>query len=155
MDIPQVAYENTMPVGIAGMVAQTGQHVDSFLAGEDIAFGLGVVTDDPDTDTVILPNGGAIADRTFRGFTIYNASQAANAAEGYLEKQAVSVLRRGRIWLEAQGDVVSDGEIFVIDTGADAGKIRGDNTDATLIGSCVCLKGALAGALALVEINLP
>lgn len=157
--------------------AQAGQkagldfdHVESFAAEGAVFFGAGVVLGtDPEKQVEVA---GADTD-TFAGIAVFTHAQTQgidqSAALGeqystgaeYRDGDTVSVLRRGRVWVELTEDDVSPGDAAYVDvvTEGEEGKFTnqeddGDTTDNLATGG-VFRTGGSTGDLAIVEINLP
>lgn len=79
----------------------------------------------------------------------------------YAEKSAVSVLTRGRIYVLAEQDVAVGDPVYLRHTANGAGKDKGqfrkdsDTNKAYLLAGARFIRGASAGSVAVVEINLP
>ncbi len=160
--VPQTSFGTAPPVAIEGMVGDSSDtHHDSALCSAAMAAGRGVSLGSDD-GIVALPAQASDVSAHFQGFTTYQAMrESTGSANRFTTKSAIGVLRRGRIWLRCEGDMVDDGPVYVVNGsgGGTPGKVRGDaNTAAATIipnGAARCIKGALSGNLVLVEVNLP
>jgi len=86
-------------------------------------------------------------------------------APNYAQKDPVPVMRRGRVWVQTVADpasVAPDTTVFIVHSGADAGKVgstAGTGTVATAFpaaaGNAKIVKVDAAAGAALVEINMP
>lgn len=157
-EIPQTTMTQFPAVALEGMVADMRSAVIvSKLATVAIPVGRGVVKATA-WDLCKLPALGTDITNLFQGVAILNSMREPGVPH-YAINSAVSVLRRGAIWLLAEGDVTDEGPVFIVNgSGAGTpGKLRGDaNTAAaTQVTAAKVLKGATAGSLALVEFNLP
>lgn len=79
---------------------------------------------------------------------------------GYAPQSAISVLRRGRVYVQVEDAVVAGGQVFirhVAGAGEQLGAARSDvdGSDASALPSASFVTAASAGGLAIVEINLP
>lgn len=162
MTIPQTTYTLVPALARAGMMADGEHHVDSLLADVAMAPGLAVVTGAAHGECK-LPTAASDVSAHFRGVAIYSPMKmpVAGSANTYAIADAVPVVRRGRVWVKPEGDMVDDGPVYVVNgSGAGtAGMFRGDANAgaATVLSRAVCMIGATAasGLFALVEINVP
>ncbi len=151
----QLDYNVNMDIAFEGMLADANlEHADSGLAeGSNLEFGLGVKKGTSDNQFAPL---AAAADK-FEGVLIHRHREEGDL----LDKQAVSVLRRGRIYVLVEEAVVKGDAAFVravATTGERAGAFRksADGTDTIdLTGVAVFKTSAEAGELAILEVNLP
>lgn len=155
--IPQTTVTQFPDIAIEGMVADMqSTNIITRIATIGIPVGRGVVKSSA-WDLCKLPTSAAEVTNNFQGVSIYSAMREPGVPH-YAIKASVSVLRRGLIWLIAEGTVVDDGPVFIVNgSGAGtAGMLRGDaNTAAaTQVTQARVIKGATAGSLALVEFNL-
>jgi hypothetical protein len=158
IQIPQTNYTNFPAAALAGQLADLmwGKHVDSMAADVDLDCGLFLVLG-ASYGRCKIPTATGQVTNNLQGVALYEAVK-----EPYLTtarfkaRDMIPVLRRGRVWVPVVSVTVTDDVIpYIIHTGSDAGKIRGDNTNATAAPSGVkVLRGAAAGGLALVEVNL-
>ena len=88
------------------------------------------------------------------GFTVRTQLKTTRTP-AYAQYDEVAMLRRGRIWLTVIDDTASMVVPYVVYSGANAGLIQTASAGATQIEGIKVLVGALAGNLALVEVNLP
>lgn len=157
MDALQLTVTQFCEPAFDGMVADTighsGSNTESLLAEGAIPVARAVVTGS-DYDRCKLPSSAADISSHFRGFARYEAMKTPPA--GYADKDAVGVFRLGRIWIEVEGDVITDGPVYIVNsTGAGTpGRIRGDANSgaATLLPGAIVRKGASAGSKAIIEI---
>ena len=171
-----MAQTDASTYGFALDGAQAGQkvdlgydHVESFAAEGAVFFGAGVVHGTAPEKQVAVP---ADDSGIFAGVALFDHSQVqgidmAAAAGGqystgaeYRDTDTVSVMRRGRVWVEVTAEVAA-GETAYVDviTAEEDGKWTnvaddGAGTDNLATGG-VFRSAADAGDLAIVEINLP
>lgn len=167
--VPQTVYDQFPAVAFDGMIADSAvKQVDTALADVALDCGRAVVTGGASTitdpDRVKLPTAAGDVTNKFKGVSLYQASKMpiSGSANRYAIKDAVPVLRRGRVYIFPEGDMVDDGPVFVVNgSGAGtAGKFRGDaNAGAatTLGANAICRRGATvaSGLPAILEFNLP
>lgn len=153
-------------------VAQAGQfagldfdHVESRAAEGAIPFGHGVIFGTDAEKQVAVP---ADDTGTFAGVAAFTHAKEqgidATATEGglystgteYSDKDAVNVMRRGRIYVELTEDGVTAGETAYVDvtTSGEEGKFTSVSTDNLATGG-VFRTGGDTGDLAILELNLP
>jgi len=136
--------------------------VESHVATESIPFGRFVcrITASPDESCSLPAVTGDVTSGRAIGFSVYDASKEDNAADGYLDNEPVSVLRKGLIWVDCETAAAVGGAVFVRfqDAGAlGLGAVRNDADTA----DAVALPGAyfrsvLSGAgIVQIEVNLP
>lgn len=155
--LPQTSYALTPAVAFAGMLADAvSTRMISGLADTALDAGYGLCRGAADGE-VKLPGAGSDVTTDFQGVSVYLASKmpVQGSALRYAAKDSVSILRQGRIWVLALGDMVSDGPVYCVDAVANFGRFRGDNTNAALVPNAIVIKGATAGNLALIALNLP
>lgn len=164
ISLPQLTY-TTVPA-----LAFDGQAADNTLSYNDtalvetaaVAAGRGVCTGTT-MDQCKVPAVAADVTNKFLGVVLYEAARmpTPGVAAQYAVKAAAPILRRGKVWVFPEGDMVDNGPVFLVNgSGAGtAGKWRGDaNTAAaTQITRAICRRGATAasGLPALLEFNLP
>lgn len=161
MDIPQIAYSYVPPAALQG---QTGTIAPSTTATgvAEVALDCGLFLVGGSADQgVKLPTAAADVTNTLRGVSLYqDVKEPIKGLPRFKVGDAVPVLRKGQVWVPVvTADVATDQIPFVVHSGGDAGKIRGTagaGPDGTIpAAGCRVIKGAVAGGLALVEINLP
>lgn len=79
-------------------------------------------------------------------------------AASYAAKDPANILRKGRIWVKVEQDVVAGDPVFfrhAVGTGSDLGALRKDDDAATAeqLATACYLTDALAGELAVVELG--
>jgi|LULL01.1.fsa_nt_gb hypothetical protein len=151
----QLNYNVNMDVAFEGMLADSGKidALSKITEGASLEFGLGCALGTSDNQVAPL---AAIADK-FAGVVIHRHRE-----EGELgDKVSVSVLRKGRIYVKVETDVQKGDAAFVRAVAVDperAGAFRNsaDGTDTIdLTGKAEFVTSALAGELAVLDINLP
>lgn len=155
---PQLVVTQFPAVASAGQIADTGfRDVTTGIADGDMDPALAVVLGAHGSDSIKLPSAtGDLA--SLKGWTLAKVMKEPRTPQ-FAATDAVDVLRVGRLWVVPQGDVVDEGPVYVIHSGANAGRIRGDagsgGNAATLVSRAKVLKGATAGNLARIAVNLP
>jgi len=77
-------------------------------------------------------------------------------AAGYVANDAVSVLRKGQVWVEVADAVVIDTPVYLITAGANKGKLTDSSSSPNiLVPSAVFRSATSAAGIAKVDINLP
>lgn len=162
ISLPQSSYTVTPPIAVDGMLADTeNRQTETMIAAVALAAGRGVVKGTT-VDDAKLPTVAADVTNHFMGVALYQAEKMpTGTANQYAAKDAVPVLRKGRVWMFPEGDTVDNGPVFIVNgSGAGtAGKLRGDaNTAAaTQVTRAIVRKGSTvaSGLPSLVEFNLP
>jgi hypothetical protein len=153
-EVPQASVLAEPPSAIAGMIADSGfGYCESVVLDSAADAGLAIVDGANGPDSGKLPGQSSDVTNLLRGFSVYNPMIEPRTPR-FAAKDCISVKRRGRIWVQVHGDVTR-GPFYVVHSGADAGKIRGDNTGATLCPSAKVIVAAAAGGVAQIEVNLP
>lgn len=150
------------PAAVAGMIADSGyRHIESDLleTAAGVAPGLGVCMGTAFGRCKIPAATGDVSAH-FRGFACLPGIVEPRAGDANIwrQKDAVAIMRRGQIWVPVAITIGDDVPVYIVHSGADAGKIQpaaGAGPDATLAAGVRCLKGAAGGGIALVSINLP
>lgn len=152
----QLDYSENMPVANIGLVADLEfAYKVSYAAEGVVGYGVAVVAGTDAEKQIKVPTATG---QKFRGVSIstWANEQLKATSEGeYKDKQAVNVLRKGRIWVRVNANITVDDPAYFVYTGADAGKFRNDNTDADRVPGGEFRSSANAGELAVIEINLP
>lgn len=171
ISLPQTTY-NLFP-GIAqdGQIDPTRfQDIVSMLADAALDSGMGVVTGATQTvaNSVFLEScklpaaSGDVTGGAFKGIAVWQSAKeptgyppSAATAGHYAAKDSVPVMKKGRIWIFPQGDLVKDGPLYCIYQVASIGRFRGDNTNAALVPNAKVLVGntASSGLPCLIELN--
>jgi len=155
----QTSYDRDQGLAFAGMKADARfDEVVSYQAEGAIAFGLGVVRGTDKERQVIVPNGTTTG-MAMQGLALYTHKEPVAGAARYEDKEMVSVLRKGRVWVPVVGTITTADAPRIIDTGTDAGKFTAATTDSTAIAGLQFESSYDATtsdlALALLDVNLP
>lgn len=143
--------------GLPGLLADGGH--DVFLRsrapeGANLAFGLGVEAGtDPETQVVAYA-GNAFGGVTSKTHALQRETEELGL-DGAVIGETVSILRKGRVWVQTNEAVAPGDPVFCVNTGADAGQFRNDNTNATAVASAEFVSYEAESGLALLELNLP
>jgi len=156
---PQTTVNYFPNVGLNGQLADTGHHDITTAVAESPGFDVGLA--------IVLGAGGYGYGRlpaasgdiaSVIGFSLYEAMREPSIPR-FLPFVAVDILRKGRIWITAQGITVDNGPVFIIYSGANAGQLRGDagsgGNAALQLTRATVRQGSAAGGMSLVEVNLP
>ncbi len=155
---PQLSVTYFPSSAYAGMPADGGfRDVTTGIADTDMDHGLAVCLGANGDQSIKLP--GASGDlSSLKGFTLRRV-MAEPRSPAFAAHDALDVMRVGRLWVAVQGDVVSEGPVYIIYSGTNAGLVRGDagsgGNAAVLVTRCKVLEGATAGNLAKIAISLP
>ena len=162
----QTAYSADQGLALPGMVADGGpSQTVSAIASGALAAGNGVSFSAASsaagvTDICKAPAAGTDVTNAakFLGIAIYNAGREPHtSAAEYADESVVSILRKGRIWVEVEDAVAVGGGVFCRHVAAGAevlGAFRSDadGSDASQVAHAVFLTAASASGLALVEL---
>lgn len=120
----QTTYSQNMNPAYAGMLADLSDKVvDSKAAEGQIGLGFGVVSGTNAEKQVKVPAGSV---NGFQGVALYQAKeQGLDGSVVFKDKDTVPVLSKGRAWVPVIGAVAYDGAVYLIHTGANAGKFTG------------------------------
>ena len=152
----QTTYDTVADRATAGMLGDAGHdmyHVSLAAEGGAIPFGLGVIQGtDPETQAKLSTVTGG----TFAGVTLHQHALQDETADGFVEDEVMSVLKKGRVWVQTNVAVAIGDPVYFVNSGADSGKFRNDNTaaDAVSGGSEFAAYDSGTG-LALLSLNLP
>lgn len=153
----QTAYPFDPPVALKGMpVDMLHEPCESFSCEGVSTWGHGVVRGTAENQ-VKRPTA---AGQAFRGIATRDESAGPQTLpanrDGYLDKETVSVGRKGKWWVETDGAVTDGAPAFLVMTGADAGKFSVTDTASSDPVPSGIFRGATTGAgIAQLEINLP
>lgn len=164
----QTTYQLYYERAKAGMIADLRTKVEeSYAAESELNFGMAAVAGTDPEKQIKKPDA---AGQTFRGITtdewteeqrLTNVPASTTESEGkFIEYDMVPVLRRGVIWVKVVQDVNVDDPVYFMHSSPapeDNGYFRKDAAggQADLVPTGVFKTSALAGELAVVEINLP
>lgn len=157
----QTSYALDKALGLPGCVADTyPSGKDSKLAVAAVPFGRCVVRRAAETaEQCNLPSASTDVTARPRGISVLDATRKPGTA--YEANDAVTYLRKGRIWVEVEAAVAVDGDVFVRFAagagGTALGAFRGDADTATAVAlpTAKFLTATSGAGLALVEVNLP
>ena len=177
VQIPQTSYPLIPPPAFPGMLADSGNHdTETGFAEVPLDAGLGVVVGSvtsPGTGTGAAGMAGpsvkllaASGDVTnlFKGVSQYLAARepVPGSANRYAVGDAVPCVTQGRIWVQVDATVgaalLDEGPVFLVFSGANAGKFRGDagvGPAAAVVAGAKCKIGATAGGVAQIKVNTP
>ena len=154
----QLTYTQNQAAAFAGMKGDSRDDtVDSHAAEGAIGFGLAVIAGTDPAVQVKLP---AAAGGVFRGVSLQtHVAQTSAGVAAYADHDAVSVLRKGRVWVPVVTAVAVDGHPYFVNTGDDAGKFSatddGTTDSARAGGGTAKYVTSTSGAgLALLELDL-
>ena len=125
--------------------------VSRLVEGSGVLFGRGVQSGTDEEQAKAAGIGMALP--MFEGFSIHQSVENGDLLETY----PISILRKGRIWVKTEDAIVKDGNVFLRLAAGEIGVVKAsaDSTNTLDISSKVkVVKGALAGELALLEINI-
>ena len=152
----QTSYAIEAGRATAGMLGDTGHdmyHVSRAAEDTAIGFGLGVIQGtDPETQAKLATATGG----TFLGVTLHQHALQDESADGFVEDEVMTVMRKGRVWVQTNEAVAAGDDVFFVYTGADAGKFRNDLTNADQVSAGAEFLAYDSGTgLALLSLNLP
>jgi hypothetical protein len=151
----QTTYGQAMAEALAGLLYDMRNiTVESYAAEGNIPFGSAVVPGtDPRKQVKLATAGG----QGFAGIALREDARMQDATTGiaqYLDKETVSVLRKGAVWVPTAGAVVAETPAFYVNSGATAG-LFDDLDDSTTDATTGKFRTATTGSgLAVVEIDL-
>lgn len=161
IQIPQTSYDLYPAAGYAGQIADLGAFTEKVSGLAQVALDAGLfLVKGTASNQVKLPTATGEVTNNLKGVAVYQSLRMpTGGANRYAIGDSLPVLRKGRIYVPVISVAVTDDMVpYIVHTGGDAGKIRGDNaaSNATAAPSGVkVIIGAAAGGLAVVEINLP
>lgn len=166
--IPQINYNLVPDPAFAGQRADAGpDRTRSMLASVALDAGLGLIysgaASTGGAQQCGLPASSGDVTNLFVGISEYLAAREpiAGSSNRYAIGDGVSVVEEGGIWVQVDSttgsSLVDEGPVFLIYSGADKGRFRGDNGGgtATQVTRAKCRIGGLAGSVAQIRINLP
>jgi hypothetical protein len=150
----------------AGMLGDLRENIqESYAAESEFNFGMAAVRGTDPVGQIIkaVATGGIFRGITVAAFTLEQSLLSGSISDSvgkYLINDMVPVMRRGQIWVKVVQDVLVDDPVYFVHTNVDPTKIGyfrkdADTANADLVPTGVFRTAALAGGLALVEINLP
>lgn len=163
----QTSYSLDNPVAVEGALYDVAMTRDKISALVELAAGIRVgraVRKGTDEDQVVLPTlatditGGLIRGVSFIDLSLETP---VGGVPLYSEFDSIPLMRKGRIWMVAEGTAVADQPVYVrFQNGDDSatfdGGFSGVNTaDHDLLPNAKWFKGAVAGELGVIEVNIP
>ncbi len=157
-EIPQTTVSQFPAIGLEGQLADSGFHdITAGIVGTALDCGRLICLGDDGYQSV-KPIASSADVPFVKGFSLYRAMIEPNSPR-FPAGVAIDILRVGRIYVVAQGDLTDEGPVFVVHAGANAGLLRADvgsgGNAATAFTRAKVIKGGSAGALCIVSINLP
>lgn len=109
----QTSYSLAQAIAMPGLLGDSGFHdVLSGIASTAMGFGLGVLKGTADSDLALPGVSGDVA--KIRGVTVHqHKEQDLSSVAQYKQKDAVSVLHKGRIWVMVEEAVVPGDAVYV------------------------------------------
>lgn len=149
----QLSYDVNFERAFEGLLGDVNNidSVSRIVEGAGVLFGRGVQSGTDEEQAKAAALGMTL--KQFEGFVIHQMVENGDL----LEKYAVSVLRKGRIWVKSEDAIAKDGDVFLRLAAGEIGAVRSaaDAANTLDISSKVkVVKGAGAGELALLEINI-
>lgn len=161
----QTSYSLTMDIAVSGMLADMAggpKKTETYNNPDDeIPFGRAVAKISGDENGIKLPDGGGVV---IVGIAVRDNQVEegdASVENAYDNDSAVCVLRRGRIYVEVDQTVTPDSSVYVRHTANGGDDQKGifradaDTANAVLLSGAKYVKGATAGGVAILDINLP
>jgi hypothetical protein len=124
----QTSYGFAAAVANAGDKASSNQNqVDSYAAEGVCGFGLALIQGTADKQAKLCDSAsGKLLGVALRTHTVINDG----SATGYADKDAVSVLRHGRVWMETATNATKEAPAYIeVGAGADRGKVTATSTN--------------------------
>lgn len=149
----QLNYDVNFEKAFEGLLGDVNNidSVSRLVEGAGVLFGRGVQSGTDEEQAKAAGLGMTLP--MFEGFSIHQPVEAGDLLETY----PISVLRKGRIWVKTEDAIVKDGSVFLRLAAGEIGVVKAsaDASNTLDISSKVkVVKGALAGELALLEINI-
>lgn len=152
----QDTYNDRPPVATAGMIAEhfSLRQIDSWLAGEEIPFGVACVLSATDDRQVVQAAAGT---DKFVGISVFsqqlNVQDIATGAVSYKEKEQLPVMSKGRVWVKSAVAVNYGEDAYALPDGSGQFTNTG-NTGANLT-LYAKFRGSTTGAdqLVIIELN--
>lgn len=149
----QLSYDVNFAKAFEGLLGDVNNidSVSRIIEGAGVLFGRGVQSGTDEEQAKAAAAGMTLAN--FEGFVIHQSVEKGELEEKY----AVSVLRKGRIWVKADTAMAKDGNVFLVLAGGEIGAVRATDggSDLDVSSKCKVVKGAsAAGELALIEVNI-
>ena len=147
--------------GLAGQLADIGNHdviTRANAYGDTIPFGV-FVTKGANEGEAVLPDAtGEVTGLV--GLGVVGRSNMQPQGEGYADGDPMPIIKKGRVWVPVEDAVTAESAAFVrfVAAGAEqlgAFRSDADGTDAVALPGAKFVTDAIAGELALLDINLP
>lgn len=152
-------YDNTMPeeTGKGRIAEYKDVSADTKAAGGEIGFGKVVELDETGEKAIQFEGGVPFGIAMAKHFAEYDPKVIPEGVDVnvYKEFDAVSVVRKGIVWVEVLEDVVAGDAVAVDDATGDFRPGDTAETDSTELPGAQFKSSAIAGNLAKVELNLP
>lgn len=147
---PAVAYAGMLthqfPEGKESRAAE-----GAIVAGQPVLRGT-----DPDLQAIAIADGDTVDETTVLGFAVLHTSRAYDATNPIADDDPVTVLRKGRIWVETSAAVTAGNPVYVGNATAQLGDIEdAAGTGLALMPGARFVNSNGGAGLALVEISLP
>lgn len=139
---------------LPGGLGDTGHdmYIRSYAAeGAGVQFGRFLVAGTDAEKQVALPTASAPA----VGCAVHQHPLEDEALTDFADGETVGVLTKGRCWAQAAVAMAVDDTVYVLDSGADAGKATNSATGATALPSSKVEAYDADAALVLLSVNLP
>jgi hypothetical protein len=128
----QTAYDGYMDEAIKGQPADGNDPNNDIVTYNNpvdrIMFGLGLAKVSGDDNGCEIPSGGGF---DFIGCAVRGMN--VPSYDYYEVKDAVPVMKKGRMWVLCEVDCDPDDSVFLVHTGATAGQFRNDATNADAV----------------------
>lgn len=146
-------------IGLEGQLADSGFHdITPGIVDSALDHGRFVVLGANGYQSIKLPGASADVTNTAKGVVLYRAMKEP-CSPHFNATETADVLRVGRIYVVPQGDMTDEGPVYVIYSGANAGKVRADagsgGNAAVLEPRAKMIKGGAAGSVCILSVNLP
>ena len=159
----QTFYAINQPAAMAGMLYDLGENdvVSAVNNTQAVPFGVAMVQGTLDNECHLPASAGDLAKTLGVSVLVQTKEQAlVTSIVNYPVGSDVSILRKGRVWVQVEEAVVAFSPVFVrfaAGSGTQLGAFRAsaDTATAGQISGCVYRSSAAAGGFAVVEFNLP
>ncbi len=157
----QSSVNTYMDVGLPGQLADIGPHdivTKINTSGAAIGFGLFVTKGSTDGSAVLPDATGEVTGKVGLGVTVRTLHIVSGT--GYADKGAMSVIKKGRVYVQVEDDVIAETAAFVrfvAGDGEQLGAFRSDadTADAVALPGAKFVTDASAGGIAVLDLNLP
>lgn len=154
----QTSVNTTMTKGIEGQLYDIGfNDIITKQASESVPFGRGLVQNGEGKAALPSSTGSTV----FEGVSVHNQAveAAADGTRQYVAYDAMSVLRKGRIWVYSEAAIAIGDPVYLRHTANGTSKLPGMFTDNADSAKCLLVTGArwitttAAAGLALLEVS--